>query len=109
MAFDRLTNLFPIRKSAVMSGLIGNLAANYLRLGLQLRFLRYPPYTRRFRSGFPQKAGTAGDLSFGRLHAQLAVKTSGASALRNKLTIRFKLNPDSAAISGRFSWVYSQA
>jgi len=54
-------------------------------------------------SEFPQNAGTAADLSSERPHAQLTAKASRASAVRNKLTIRFKLNPDSAALSGRFS------
>ena len=56
MAFQKLTNLLLVQKSAVMFGLIG-VAANYLRLD-----------------------------------------GSGASELRNKLTIRFKLNPDSTAL-----------
>jgi hypothetical protein len=102
LAFQNLTNLFLVRKSKVMFGLIANVGAIsfHLRLGWQLRFFKY---TRRFRSEFPQNAGTLADLSARRPHAQLAANRTGASALRNKLTIRFKLNRDSAALSGRFS------
>jgi hypothetical protein len=44
MAFQKLTNLFPVRKSAVMFGLIGNVGANslYFRLGWHLRFFNIP-------------------------------------------------------------------
>jgi hypothetical protein len=79
MAFQKLTNFFPVRKSAVMFGLIGNVGANslYLRLGWQLRFFKHSPYTRRFRSEFPQNAGTAADLSSRRPHAQIGAKGTG--------------------------------
>jgi hypothetical protein len=92
LAFQNLTNLFLVRKSKVMFGLIANVGAIsfHLRLGWQLRFFKY---TRRFRSEFPQNAGTLADLSARRPHAQLAANRTGASALRNQLTLRFMWFP----------------
>ena len=100
MAFRKLTNLFPVRKSAVLFGLIGNVGANslYYRLGWHFKVLQIRAITRKFRSKFPHNAGTAADLS-SKGHAQLAAKSTRASTLRNKLIIRFKLNPDSAALT----------
>ena len=61
----------PVRKSAVMFGLIGNVGTNslYLRLAWHLRFLRMQK----------RPAG----LSSKRPHAQLAVKGTEALALLN--------------------------
>ena len=105
MAFQKLTNLFPVRKSGVMFGLIGNVGANslYFRLGWRLRFFKYASLRVDFDPNFLTMQERPTDLSSKRSHAQLAAKGLGPSALRNKLTIRFKFNPDSAALSGRFS------
>jgi hypothetical protein len=43
-------------------------------------------------------------ISSRRPHAQLAAKGTGAPALRNKLAVRFKFNPDSAALVRQSFW-----
>ena len=105
MAFQKLTNLFPVRKSAMMFGLSGNVGANslYFRLGWCLRFFKCASLRVDFDPNFLTMQERPTNLSSKRSYAQLAAKGLGPSALRNKLTIRFKFNPDSAALSGRFS------